>query len=67
MQSRLLFALRLQPELDQAADGFGAAGEIVLLTAPVVELFGHIRLHADPDQFARDGGALPWCFRVNMS
>ena len=32
-----LLALRLQPELDQPADGFRAARQIFLLAAPVVE------------------------------
>jgi hypothetical protein len=30
--------LRPEPELDQAADGFGAAGIIILLISPRVDL-----------------------------
>jgi hypothetical protein len=33
----LLFSLRLQPQLDQAADGFRPARQIVLLPTPTVD------------------------------
>jgi hypothetical protein len=36
----LLFCL--QPEFDQAADGFGAAGLIFLLACPVVNLINEV-------------------------
>jgi hypothetical protein len=32
-----LFQLRLQPDLDQAADGFGAAGLVVLTSRPPID------------------------------
>jgi hypothetical protein len=34
-----LLSFRLEPELDQAADGFGAAGQILLLAAPSIDAF----------------------------
>src|ERR1700692_2325065 len=33
------FPLRLEPDLDQAADGFGSAGRVVLLGSPLVDRF----------------------------
>jgi hypothetical protein len=35
-----LFPLRLQPEFDQATDGFGAGGVVIL--APCINLLGQI-------------------------
>jgi hypothetical protein len=37
--------LRLEPELDQAADGFGATG--VMILAPRINLLGQSRRKAD--------------------
>ena len=59
--------LCLQPEFDQAADGFGAAGQIFLLAAPIVELLRHIWLHPHANQVPGHRRALFWCFHVNMS
>jgi len=33
----MLFPLGLQPQLDQAADGFGASGRVVLASGPRIE------------------------------
>jgi hypothetical protein len=63
----LALAFRPKPELDQATDGFGAAGQIVLLAAPVVEFLPHGGLDSDTDQIAGDRSPLLWCFRDNMS
>jgi len=41
-----LFRLRLQPDLDQAPDGFGAGLDIVLFD-PTVQRFKLSRLEAD--------------------
>src|SRR5450631_983122 len=42
-----LLSFRLESELDQAADGFRAARQILLLAAPVVEQLRHFRLNAN--------------------
>jgi hypothetical protein len=45
------FPFRLQPELDQATDGFRAGLDIVLFD-PIVQRFKLGRLEADKDAFA---------------
>ena len=61
-----LFSL-FEPELDQAADSLGAAGQIVLFSAPIVQFLGHFRLHPDTNKVAGYHRPLFWCFHVNMS
>jgi hypothetical protein len=52
--ARLNLFLGLQPQFDQAADCFGAAGKVVLLAAPIIELLGHLGLNADANKITRD-------------
>jgi len=47
--------LRLQPDLDQPADGFGTAGDI-LLPSPVVYPLSYFGLSVDSDENAGHGG-----------
>ena len=51
--------LRLQPDLDQAADGLGALRFVILLAAPVIDLFQMIILPARADLRAFSGGHRP--------
>ena len=46
--------LRLQPDLDKPADGFGAAGEVILLAAEIVYVLQCISSHTNRDGFALD-------------
>jgi hypothetical protein len=58
-----LLSFRLEPELDQAADGFRAAGQILLLAAPVVEQLRHVGLNANHYRISGDCRALLAWFR----
>jgi hypothetical protein len=53
-----LFSL-FEPELDQAADGLGALRFVILLAAPVIDLFQMIILPARADLRAFSGGHRP--------
>jgi len=55
--------LCLQPELDQAADGFRAPRKVVLFPTPVVEMLRHFGLHTDQHRVAGDGSSFLWRFR----
>jgi len=49
---RSLLFFDLQPQLDQPADGFGAAGKIVLPASPIVNDLQRTSCHADRDRLA---------------
>jgi hypothetical protein len=54
----ILFSL-FQPDLDEAADGFGTLWFIFLLAAPIIDLFQMIILPARADLRASSGGHRP--------
>jgi hypothetical protein len=45
--------LRLQPDLDQAADGFGTADLLALCLDPIIDRFQLLIMHADDLRLAR--------------
>jgi hypothetical protein len=58
-----LLSFRLQPQLNQAADGFRAARQILLLPPPIIQLLSHFRLNANHYRVARYSGSLLSWFR----